>query len=29
VFIVGSTWESQNYPKEKFVEVARKLNKNV
>jgi heptosyltransferase-1 len=27
VFIVGSTWESRNYPKEKFVEVARKLNK--
>jgi len=27
VFVVGSTWESRNYPKEKFVEVARKLNK--
>jgi len=27
VFVVGSTWESRNYPKEKFVEVARQLNK--
>jgi len=27
VFVVGSTWESRNYPKEKFVEVAKKLNK--
>jgi len=27
VFVAGSTWESRNYPKEKFVEVARKLNK--
>jgi len=27
VFVIGSTWESRNYPKEKFLEVARKLNK--
>ncbi len=27
VFIVGSNWESRNYPKEKFLEVAKKLNK--
>lgn len=27
VFVVGSTWESRNYPKEKFVEIAKKLNK--
>jgi len=25
VFIIGSTWESRNYPKEKFVEIAIKL----
>ena len=27
VFVVGSTWDSRNYPKEKFVEVAKRLNK--
>jgi len=27
IFVVGSTWESRNYPKEKFVEVAMRLNK--
>ena len=27
VFVIGSTWESRNYPKEKFVEDVRKLNK--
>ena len=27
VFVIGSTWESRNYPKEKFLEVAKKLNK--
>jgi len=27
VFVIGSTWESRNYPKEKFLKVARKLNK--
>jgi len=26
IFIIGSTWESRNYPKEKFVEVAKALN---
>lgn len=25
LFVIGSTWESRNYPKEKFVEVARAL----
>jgi heptosyltransferase-1 len=25
-FVVGSTWESRNYPKEKFLEVAQRLN---
>ena len=25
IFIIGSTWESRNYPKEKFVEVAKAL----
>ena len=25
VFVIGSTWESRNYPKEKFVEVAKSL----
>jgi len=25
LFVIGSTWESRNYPKEKFVEVAEKL----
>ena len=27
VFVIGSTWESRNYPKEKFVEIANSLNK--
>jgi len=27
VFIIGSSWESRNYPKEKFVQVANKLKK--
>jgi heptosyltransferase I len=27
VFVVGSTWESRNYPKEKFVEISNKLQK--
>ena len=27
VFVVGSTWESRNYPKEKYVEIANKLKK--
>jgi len=27
VFIIGSTWESRNYPKEKFVEVAELISK--
>ncbi len=25
VFVIGSTWESRNYPKEKFVEIAQSL----
>lgn len=25
LFVIGSTWESRNYPKEKFVEIARAL----
>jgi heptosyltransferase-1 len=29
IFIVGSTWESRNYPKEKFVEIANHLKENV
>ncbi len=29
VFIIGSTWESRNYPKEKFLQVANKLKQNV
>lgn len=28
IFIIGSTWESRNYPKEKFVEVANHLKEN-
>jgi len=28
VFVVGSTWESRNYPEDKFVEIANKLKKN-
>ena len=27
VFVVGSTWKSRNYPKEKYVEIANKLKK--
>lgn len=27
IFVIGSTWESRNYPKEKFVEIANKLKK--
>ena len=29
VFIIGSTWESRNYPKEKFVEIANALKENI
>jgi len=29
VFVIGSTWESRNYPKEKFVEIADALEHNV
>lgn len=29
VFVVGSTWESRNYPKEQFVEVANLLKKDI
>lgn len=29
LFIIGSTWESRNYPKEKFLQVADKLQQNV
>jgi len=29
IFVIGSTWESRNYPKEKFVEVANHLKENV
>ena len=29
VFVIGSTWESRNYPKEKFVEIANALEQNV
>ncbi len=25
IFVIGSTWESRNYPKEKFVEIANRL----
>lgn len=28
LFIIGSTWESRNYPKEKFVEIANNLKQN-
>ena len=28
IFVVGSTWESRNYPKEKFVEIANRLKQN-
>ncbi|MDC0239222.1 lipopolysaccharide heptosyltransferase I [Candidatus Thioglobus sp.] len=27
VFVIGSTWENRNYPKEKFIKVAQSLNK--
>ncbi len=29
IFVIGSTWESRNYPKEKFVEIANHLKENV
>jgi heptosyltransferase-1 len=29
IFVIGSTWESRNYPKEKFVEIADALEQNV
>ena len=29
VFVIGSTWESRNYPKEKFVEIANALKENI
>ena len=29
LFIIGSTWESRNYPKEKFLQVANKLKQNI
>lgn len=29
VFVIGSTWESRNYPKEKFAEIANVLEQNV
>lgn len=29
IFVIGSTWESRNYPKEKFVEIADALGQNV
>jgi len=29
VFVIGSTWESRNYPKEKFLEIAEALKENV
>lgn len=28
IFVIGSTWESRNYPKEKFLEVAEQLQQN-
>lgn len=28
IFVIGSTWESRNYPKEKFLEVAQQLQQN-
>ena len=28
VFVIGSTWESRNYPKEKFLEIANELKEN-
>ncbi len=29
IFVIGSTWESRNYPKEKFVAIANELKENV
>jgi len=29
VFVIGSTWESRNYPKEQFVQVAKSLGENI
>ena len=29
IFVIGSTWESRNYPKEKFIEVANHLKENI
>jgi len=29
IFVVGSTWESRNYPKEKFVKIANALQENI
>ena len=29
IFVIGSTWESRNYPKEKFAEIANTLQENV
>jgi len=29
IFVIGSTWTSRNYPKEKFVEVANELKENI
>jgi len=29
IFVIGSTWESRNYPKEKFVEIADALKHNI
>ena len=29
IFVIGSTWESRNYPKEKFAEIASALEENV
>jgi heptosyltransferase-1 len=29
VFVIGSTWPSRNYPKEKFVEIANELKENI
>jgi len=29
IFVIGSTWESRNYPKEKFVEIANALEANI
>ena len=29
IFVIGSTWESRNYPKEKFVQIANALKSNV